>query len=233
MTSCGWACTTWYASTNASIGELPVHGKAARVPRLGPQRLHLPRVEDRGGRLHALPHRWRVVVEVDPRAPAPHLAPHRREIEVARLQVVLREGLPPRDRGVRAVRAVAPTVERAREPALAGPAPLHELHAPVAAGVLERRDPHVVGAEHDDRLVEELVLHEVARPGDLLEPARHLPDARPQQLGLHRVEVRVEVALLGDPVPELHRVRHRTRRPLLLHRRHAAPPRRRSSVSRC
>ena len=44
---------------------------------------------------------------------------------------------------------------------------------------------------------------------DLLEPARHLPDPGPQLLGLQRVEVRVEVALLGYPVRELHRVGHR------------------------
>ena len=73
-----------------------------------------------------------------------------------------------------------------------------------------------------DRLVEELVLHEVARLGDLLEPAGHLPDPRPQLLGFHRVEVRVEVALLGDPVGVLHRVGHGRGRPLLLHDRHAA-----------
>ena len=81
----------------------------------------------------------------------------------------------------------------------------------MAADVLERAHPHVVGAQHDDRLVEDLVLDEVVRLRDLLEPARHLPDARPQQLGFHLVEVRVEVALLGNPVRELHRVPHRRR----------------------
>ena len=92
----------------------------------------------------------------------------------------------------------------------------------MAAGVLERDDAHVVGAQDDDRLVEELVLDEVVRLGDLLQPAGHLPDPRPQLLGFHRVEVRVEVALLGDPVGVLHRVGHGRGRPLLLHDRHAA-----------
>ena len=45
------------------------------------------------GRLDALPQRRRVVVEVDPRAPAPHLAPHRHEVDVVGLQVVLGERL--------------------------------------------------------------------------------------------------------------------------------------------
>ena len=106
-----------------------------------------------------------------------------------------------RDGGVLAVEAVAPPVERAREPALARPATLDDPDAAMAAGVLERAHAHVVGAQHDDRLIEDLVLDEVARLRDLLEPARHLPDPRPQQLGLHRVEVGVEVALLAEPGP--------------------------------
>ncbi len=65
------------------LGELPVDGEAARVPPLGPQRLHLPGVEDGGERLDALAQRRGVVVEVDPGAPAPHLAPHRRQVDVA------------------------------------------------------------------------------------------------------------------------------------------------------
>ena len=183
------------------FGQLPVHREAAGVPPLGPQRLHLPGVEDGGERLDALPQRRRVVVEVDPGAPAPHLAPHRREVEVLGLQVVLGERLRLRDEGVRAVGAVAPPVERADEPALARPPALDDLDAAVAAGVLEGPHAQVVGAHHDDRLVEDLVLDEVARLGDLLEPARHLPDPGPQQLDLHLVEVRVEVALLAGPGP--------------------------------
>ena len=97
-------------------------------------------------------------------------------------QVVLGERSSLRDGGVLAVGAVAPAVERAREPALARPATLDDLDAAVAARVLERPHAHVVGAQHDDRLVEELVLDEVVRLRDLLEPARHLPDAGPQLL---------------------------------------------------
>ena len=58
---------------------------------------------------------------------------------------------------------------------------------------------------------------------DLLEPARHLPDPGPEQLGLHLVEVRVEVALLAGPVGELHGVGHRECRPFPIHDRHAGP----------
>ena len=123
------------------FGELPVHREPARVPPLGPQRLDLPRVEDGGERLDALPQRRRVVVEVDPRAPAPHLAPHRHEVDVVGLQVVLGERPALRDERVLAVGAVAPAVERAGEPALARPATLDDLDAAVAAGVLERRAP--------------------------------------------------------------------------------------------
>ncbi len=101
--------------------------------------------------------------------------------------------------GVLAVESPAPSVERADEGA-ARPAALDELHAAVAAGVVVGADGGVVDAHDDDRLVENLVLDEVAGLGDLLQPARHLPDARPEQLGLQRVEVLVVVALLGDAV---------------------------------
>ncbi len=101
------------------LRELPVHRKTARVPPLGAQRLDLPRVEDGGGRFDALPQRRGVVVEVDPRAPAPRLAAHGYEVDVARLQVVLGEHPLARDEGVLAVDAVAPSVERADESALA------------------------------------------------------------------------------------------------------------------
>ena len=205
------------------FGELPVHREAARVPPLGPQRLHLPGVEDGGERLDALPQRWGIVVEVDPGAPTPHLAPHRREVEVVRLQVVLGERLRLRDEGVLAVRAVAPPVERADEPALARPSTLDDPDATMAAGVLEGPHAQVVGAHHDDRLIEDLVLDEIVRLRDLLEPARHLPDPWPEQVDLHLVEVRVEVALLGSPVGELHRVGHRECRPSPIHDRHAGP----------
>ena len=96
------------------IGELPVHREPARVPPLGAQRLHLPGVEDGGERLEALAQRRRVVVEVDPRAPAPRprTAPATRSMSSG-LQVVLGERPPLGDEGVRAVEAVAPAVERA------------------------------------------------------------------------------------------------------------------------
>ena len=90
------------------------------------------------------------------------------------------------------------------------PAALDDLDAAVAAGVLEGPHLAVVGAHHDDRLVEDLVLDEVAGLRDLLEPARHLPDPGPQLLGLQPEEVRVEVALLRRPVGDLDRVGHRS-----------------------
>ena len=117
--------------------ELPVHGETGRVPLLGAQRLHFPRVEDGGGRLHALADGRRVVVEVDPRAPAPRLASHRNEVDVARLHVVPGERLAPGNTGVRAVEPVAPTVEGAGEAIGARASALDEPYTAMAAGVLE------------------------------------------------------------------------------------------------
>ena len=191
------------------FGQLPVDREPERVPPLGPHRLELPGVHHRRERLDALAQGRCRVVEVDPGAPTPGLAPHRHEIDVVGLQVVLGERAPLRNEGVAAVEAVAPPVERTREPVVAGAPTLDELHAPVATGVLE--GPHLQSrscARTTHGLVEDLVLDEVVRRRDLLEPARHLPHPRPQRLGLHAVEVRVEVALLRHPVRHLHGERY-------------------------
>src|SRR5262245_2147246 len=95
----------------------------------------------------------------------------------------------------------------------------------MAARVLERQDAEVVGPYDDRGLIEDLVFDEVARGGDLLESARHLPDTRPQSLDLQLVELRVEIPLLANPVPVLHCMRYRERRPVLLHDRHTGPSR--------
>ena len=203
MTSWGWVSMTWYCSMNASWASFQFTGQAACVPPLGPHRLDLPGIEDGGERLDALAQGRGVVVEVDPCTPAPRLGPHRDEVEVFGLQVVLGEGLGLGDEGVRPVRAVAPPVERADESGLAPAPALGDPDPTMPAGVLEGSHAEVLGAHHDDRLVEELVLDEIVRLRDLLEPAGHLPDPGPQQFGLHLVEVRVEVALLAGPVREL------------------------------
>src|SRR5206468_4241310 len=101
----------------------------ARVPPLRAQRLDLPRVEHGGDRLDARAQRRRVVIEVDPGAAAPQLAPHRLEVDVARLDVVLGERALLRDEGVLAVGPVAPPVEGTGEATRARPAIDRDLHA--------------------------------------------------------------------------------------------------------
>ena len=213
MPSCGCVSSTWYCSTNASSASFQFTGSrhAYHHSARSDSTFQASRMVATGS-MHCAQRRG-VVVEVDPGAAAPDLAPHRHEVDVAGLQVVLGERPRLRDDGVRAVGAVAPAVERAGEPALARAAALDDPDATVAAGVLEGPHPAVVGAHDDDRLVEDLVLDEVAGARDLLEPAGHLPDPGPELLGLQREEVGVEVALLGDPVRDLHRVGHRERRP--------------------
>src|SRR5947208_3655906 len=85
--------------------------------------------------------------------------------------------------------APPPAVERAGEPRLAAPPSLRYSDTAVTAGVLERADVALTGAHDDDGLVQELVLREVERPRDLLQPARHLPGAGPQPLRLEPVEL--------------------------------------------
>ena len=193
--------------------QLPIHRKPARLPPLDAQRLHLPGVVDRRERLEAVAQRRGVVVEVDPRASTPELTSDRNQAEILRVQVVLVELLGPQHEGVVSVDAPAPAVEGANEGAPI-PVAFHQLYAAMAAGVVI--GPHVFGveADHDDGLVEDLVLDEVAGLGDLLEPACHLPHPRPEHLVFERVELRVVVPLLGDPIGGLHRPRHRKRSPV-------------------
>ena len=66
------------------------------------------------------------------------------------------------------------------------PRTLAQLRRAVAAHVVERLDRAGPAVAHDeDRLVDDLVLDEVARLRDLLEPARHLPHVRPEALSLY------------------------------------------------
>ena len=182
------------------LRQLPVHREPAGVPPLGAQRLDLPPVEDRGGRLEALAQRRRLRIEVDPRAAAPHLAPHRREVDVPALELTLSERLPHGDSGVGAFGAVAPAVERAGEPGIAVASVDGHPHTTVAARVVEGLHAAIGLPNDDDGLIEDLVLHPVVDVRDLLEPTGHLPGARPEVLRLELEELRVVVALLARSV---------------------------------
>jgi hypothetical protein len=178
------------------------------LPPLDAQRLNLPRVVDRRERLEAVTQRRSVVVEIDPRAATPELAPDRDQPKIVGVQVVFVELVGPQHEGVASIDAPAPAVKGAHEGAPITVA-FHQLYAAMAAGIVV--GPHGVGvqANHDDGLVEDLVLDEISWLGDLFEPARHLPDAWPEHLVLERVELRVVIPLLGNPVGALHRPRHR------------------------
>src|SRR5262245_26651452 len=119
-------------------------------------------------RLDALAQRRCAVVEVDPRAPIPQLTPDRDKAEIVGAEVAFGEDLRPQHERVGAVQPPAPPVKRAGK-AATGPAALDDLHSAMAAGVVERTNVVAVQSHHDDRLVEDLVLHEVAARGNLLE----------------------------------------------------------------
>ena len=184
MTSCGCVCTTWYISWNACWASFQFTGRrhAYHHSVRSDSTFHASRMVAAGS-MHCRnggASSSRLI-----HAHAPHSS-HRTGVRSTSsgCRLCSAERLALRDVRVRAVLAVAPPVERAGEPALAGPPTLHDLDATMAAGVLERPHLHVIGAQHDDRLIEDLVGDVVARLGDLLEPARHLPDAGPQHARL-------------------------------------------------
>src|SRR5262245_34551048 len=164
-------------------------------------------------RLDALAQRWCAVVEVDPRASTPELTPNRCKAEIVGAEVVFVEDLRPQHEGVGAVQTPAPPMERA-DKAATGPSAFNDLHSAMAARVVEGANVVVVQSYDDDRLVEDLVLHEIAARGNLLEPARHLPHPWPEQLGLERVELLVVIALFGNPVHSVDRPRNGKRCPV-------------------
>ena len=193
--------------------QLPIHRKPTRLPPLDAHRFDFPGVVDRREWLEAVPQSRGFVIEVDPRAAAPEFTSDRNQAEVVRVQVVLVEFVGPQYEGIASVDAPAPAVERAHE-GTPIPVAFHQLYATVAAGIVVGM--HVVGIHphHDDGFVEDLVLDEVAGLGDLFDPARHLPDAWPEQFLLELVELQVVVPLLGYPVGGLDRPRYRQRLPI-------------------
>src|ERR1700758_5096379 len=157
--------------------QFPIHRQPTRLPPLDAQGLHLPGVVDRRKGLEAVAQRRRVVVEVDPRASAPKLTSDRYEANIFWAQVVLVELFGSQHERIASVDAPAPAVEWADE-RTSIPVAFHQLYAAVTASVVVCPDVLVVDPDHDDRLIEHLVLHEITRLGDLLEPAGHLPHAR-------------------------------------------------------
>ena len=179
--------------------ELPVGGKHGRLPPGGPHLPHVERVEQLGQRAERRVQRRRVGVHVDERAPAPRVDLALDEMEVVGIECRLGEQLGLVHERVGAVEVPAPAVERADEAAAFAVAPVvDELRRPMAAGIEVRLDRVGVDAHHDDRLVEDPVLDEVARVGDLFEPARHLPHVRPKVLALELEEVGRVVPRRGD-----------------------------------
>src|ERR1700682_126103 len=111
--------------------QFPVHRQKARLPPFDAQRLHVPFVMRGSERLDAVAQRRRIVVEVDPGAPAPQLAPDRGKAQIVGTEIALVENLGPQYEGAGTIEAPTPTVERADEVA-ARPAALDDLHSTVA-----------------------------------------------------------------------------------------------------
>ena len=152
--------------------------------------------------------RRRVVVEIDECAAAPGLEAAFAQREVRAPQLVLREDVRRVDELALAVGAPLPPMERAGEALRGAAAVLGEFHAAMTTVVVERLDGLCIDAHDDDRLVEDLVHDEVAGLFDLLQPAGHLPDVRPELLLLELVELAVVVPAGIDPVGARHRERN-------------------------
>ena len=92
ITSCGCASTTWYCSWNACWASFQFTGSrhAYHHSVRSDSTFHASRMVAAGS-MHCAQRRG-AVVEVDPGAPAPRLALHGDEVDVAGLELVLAEG---------------------------------------------------------------------------------------------------------------------------------------------
>ncbi len=190
--------------------HLPVGRQDGGVPPFRLQLAHTVRLDPVGHRADRVAVGRGVVVEIDEGATAPQLDAARPQRQVGLVQLGLAEHVLAVDEGVLAFGVPAPAVEGADEPwrlAVAVPAFLDERHAAVAAGVMEGFHA-VLAADHDHRLAEDGVLHPVADIGNLLEPASHLPDVRPQVLAFEAIEFLVEIAPRRDALGVFHRERN-------------------------
>ena len=178
--------------------QLPVAADDGLFPPVHPEVLDAVALHELGPRRERLPERAGLGVHVDEgaRPPGVDLALHQAQVlgvEQLRVEVPLAV-----DIGVGAVQVPPPAVERAGDLTAGQPSgALAQLGGPVPARVVERLDRHVPLADHQYRLVADLVLDEVSRLGDLLESARHLPHPGPEPLLLQLEEVPVVVALRG------------------------------------
>ena len=180
--------------------QLPVDRHAAGQVPLGPQRLCLPRIECGDEGLNALAQPRGAVIKVDEGTTIGDLDAARRKGHVARFDVGLVEQIGLVDVGVGPVEAVAPAVEGTGESRRSVPAVFDQLDTSVATGVVIGPHCRVVHSHDDDRLVQDYVFDEVTGMGDLRQPARHLPDMRPQQFAFHGIELGVVVPPGGNTV---------------------------------
>ena len=193
--------------------QLPVRRQDGGIAPLHAQLVGIMRFKPVDQRTDAVADRRSVVVEVDPGRADRGLDAAGDEVDIVRIELALAEQLLAVHERVLAVHVEAPAVERAdeaRRPAVAVIVALaaRDRHAAVAAGVVIRLDPAFARVDDDHRLADVLVLDPVARLGDLLEPAGHLPDVRPQVVELGLVEFRIIIAFHRDPLRIADRIRH-------------------------
>jgi len=198
-------------------GRLPVavddHPEVPGLPHLAPRKLlEVPRYDV----AEEIAQRLGIGIEVHEDPPVPRLRPDREETVFGVGH--LREVPSTRDVLQRTVEVVTPRMEGAVELRCV-PAAARNRRAAVAARIVERTDRVGCVADDDHRTVDDLVLDEVSDLGNVVLPARHLPDARPESRRLAIEELTGDVVRSvdlvgrgGDLIPALEeQVGHRER----------------------
>ena len=145
---------------------------------------------------------WRSIIMVDESTATPGFHPASAQRNILRIKLTRIEQVLAVNEGILPVSIPAPAVERTDEPlalAIAVAIVGNQRNPAVAAGVVIGFHA-ILGPHDDDRLAKVGILDPVPHFGDLLKPAGHLPDMRPQMIDFGLIEFRIKIAPRIDPL---------------------------------
>ena len=177
-------------------GYLPIGREHRRQRRADAEPVEVVGSQQGRQRVEVLEQRWRARIEADPDEAPPTVDLDRLEAGLRRDRVEL---VPVDYLDQAPVQVVAPGVVAAPDAAVGEAAgPIGETRAAVQTRVVKGPDGVGVRPDDEDRLVADEVFGEGPDLGDLVLPARDLPDTRPEPVELQLGEVRTGVALTRD-----------------------------------
>ena len=187
------------------LRHLPVGIDPGLIVIVEPHLAQLDAIDQRCDRRHQIVEGGRVFGQIDIDEAGPHPRVHRFQVDIAAAGAGRLEFLLAGDECVLAGQVPFPAVERADDGFQLEPARAHgKLGGAVRADIVECPDGDLIHPHHHDGMVEDFVDGVIPGVADLVQPAGHLPHARPEQFRLQLREAPVGIARGGQAVA-LHR----------------------------